>query len=430
MAVFNAKNIRNIAVIGHGGEGKTTLVEAILFNAKAIDRQGRVDDGNTTTDFDPEEINKKISISLAMANCVYKGTKFNFLDVPGFFDFEGEFVQAMAVADCALVVTGAGGNLTVGCEKALDYCVEHKIPTMIFVSDMDKENSNYFTTVEAIQAKYGTRIAPLMLPLMEGGKFKGYANIAEGKYYPVGAHGENGQDIPAALAGKFEEIGAVVQEKAAESDEELMEIFFENGALEAEQIVKGIKAGICDGSAIGVFGGSGLANQGVYNLMNNLIGFMPSPADVKPVKAHDEAGNEVEIVADEKAPVVLRVFKTIVDPFVGRMNLIKVMSGTLKSGTTIKNITKDSDEKISTIYFLKGKKQEATDTVGAGDMGALAKLSNTTTGDTLCEGKAVVLPEIKMPNPVLNMAVYATKKGDEDKIFAGLSKLKDGLCCR
>ncbi|MDY5677608.1 MAG: elongation factor G [Eubacteriales bacterium] len=425
MAVFNAKNIRNIAVIGHGGEGKTTLVEAILFNAKAIDRQGRVDDGNTTTDFDPEEINKKISISLAMANCVYKGTKFNFLDVPGFFDFEGEFVQAMAVADCALVVTGAGGNLTVGCEKALDYCVEHKIPTMIFVSDMDKENSNYFTTVEAIQAKYGTRIAPLMLPLMEGGKFKGYANIAEGKYYPVGAHGENGQDIPAALAGKFEEIGAVVQEKAAESDEELMEIFFENGALEAEQIVKGIKAGICDGSAIGVFGGSGLANQGVYNLMNNLIGFMPSPADVKPVKAHDEAGNEVEIVADEKAPVVLRVFKTIVDPFVGRMNLIKVMSGTLKSGTTIKNITKDYDEKISTIYFLKGKKQEATDTIGAGDMGALAKLSNTTTGDTLCEGKAVVLPEIKMPNPVLNMAVYATKKGDEDKIFAGLSKLKD-----
>ena len=287
-----------------------------------------------------------------MANCVYKGTKFNMLDVPGFFDFEGEFVQAMAVADGALVVTGAGGSLTVGTEKALDYCVEHKIPTMIFVSDMDKENSNYFTTVEAIQQKYGNRIAPLMIPEMVGGKFKGYANIADGKYDAIGSHGENGQDIPASIADKFAEVSATVQEKAAESDEELMMEFFDKGELSAEQIVAGIKAGICDGSAIGVFGGSGLANQGVFNLMNNLIGFMPSPADVRPLNVRDEKGAEVTVVADDKAPVVLRIFKTIVDPFVGRLNLFKVLSGTLKSGNVLKNVNKDSDEKISSIYFL------------------------------------------------------------------------------
>ena len=425
MAAFLAKNIRNIAFIGHGGEGKTTLTEAILFNAKAIDRQGRVDDGNTVTDFDPEETNKKISISLATANCAYKNTKFNLLDVPGFFDFEGEFVQAMAVADCAIVVTSGSGSLTVGTEKMLDYCVANKVPAMVFVSGMDKENANFYTTLDAIQQKYGTKIAPMMLPLMQGGKMQGYANIADGKYYPFGSHGENGQPIPVELAEKYNEIKAIVMEKAAESDEELMMEFFDKGELSEEQIIAGIKAGVRDGSAITVFGGSGLANNGVFNLMNNIIKFMPSADEAKPIVAKDNADKEVTISVDEKAPVVLRIFKTIADPFVGRLSLFKVLRGTLKSGITLKNPNKDGDEKISTIYFLKGKKQETVDCAYAGDIGALAKLSNTTTGDTLCEGAALYLPPIVMPTPVLNMAVYATKKGDEDKIFAGLNRLKD-----
>lgn len=425
MAGISAKNIRNIALLGHGGEGKTTLAEAILFNAKAIDRQGRVDDGNTTMDFDPEEIGKKISISLATANATFKGVKLNLIDVPGFFDFEGEFVQAMTVADCALVVTGPGGTLPVGTEKALDYCVAHKVPTMIFINGMDKENANYWDTVNAVSQKYSTKIVPLMIPLMENGKMMGYANVLEGLFYKVGAHGENGQPLPDSLKSKYDELKGVVMEKAAESDEELLMKFFDSGELSAEEMVKGMKQGVKEGAAIGVFGGSALANFGVFNLMNNLISMMPSAAEAKPVVAFDENDKPTELKPDENAPVVIRIFKTIADPFVGRLSLFKVVSGTLKSGLTLKNASKDSEEKISSIYFLKGKKQETVDAACAGDIGALAKLSNATTGDTLSEGRELRLPPIELPKPVLSMAVYAAKKGDEDKIFGGLNRLKD-----
>lgn len=425
MAGISAKNIRNIALLGHGGEGKTTLAEAILFNAKAIDRQGRVDDGNTTMDFDPEEIGKKISISLATTNATFKGVKLNLIDVPGFFDFEGEFVQAMTVADCALVVTGPGGTLPVGTEKALDYCVAHKVPTMIFINGMDKENANYWDTVNAVSQKYSTKIVPLMIPLMENGKMTGYANVLEGLFYKVGAHGENGQPLPDSLKSKYDELKGVVMEKAAESDEELLMKFFDSGELSAEEMVKGMKQGVKEGAAIGVFGGSALANFGVFNLMNNLISMMPSAAEAKPVVAFDENDKPTELKPDENAPVVIRIFKTIADPFVGRLSLFKVVSGTLKSGLTLKNASKDSEEKISSIYFLKGKKQETVDAACAGDIGALAKLSNATTGDTLSEGRELRLPPIELPKPVLSMAVYAAKKGDEDKIFGGLNRLKD-----
>ena len=425
MAGISAKNIRNIALLGHGGEGKTTLAEAILFNAKAIDRQGRVDDGNTTMDFDPEEIGKKISISLATANATFKGVKLNLIDVPGFFDFEGEFVQAMTVADCALVVTGPGGTLPVGTEKALDYCVAHKVPTMIFINGMDKENANYWDTVNAVSQKYSTKIVPLMIPLMENGKMTGYANVLEGLFYKVGAHGENGQPLPDSLKSKYDELKGVVMEKAAESDEELLMKFFDSGELSAEEMVKGMKQGVKEGAAIGVFGGSALANFGVFNLMNNLISMMPSAAEAKPVVAFDENDKPTELKPDENTPVVIRIFKTIADPFVGRLSLFKVVSGTLKSGLTLKNASKDSEEKISSIYFLKGKKQETVDAACAGDIGALAKLSNATTGDTLSEGRELRLPPIELPKPVLSMAVYAAKKGDEDKIFGGLNRLKD-----
>ena len=425
MAGISAKNIRNIALLGHGGEGKTTLAEAILFNAKAIDRQGRVDDGNTTMDFDPEEIGKKISISLATANATFKGVKLNLIDVPGFFDFEGEFVQAMTVADCALVVTGPGGTLPVGTEKALDYCVAHKVPTMIFINGMDKENANYWDTVNAVSQKYSTKIVPLMIPLIENGKMTGYANVLEGLFYKVGAHGENGQPLPDSLKSKYDELKGVVMEKAAESDEELLMKFFDSGELSAEEMVKGMKQGVKEGAAIGVFGGSALANFGVFNLMNNLISMMPSAAEAKPVVAFDENDKPTELKPDENAPVVIRIFKTIADPFVGRLSLFKVVSGTLKSGLTLKNASKDSEEKISSIYFLKGKKQETVDAACAGDIGALAKLSNATTGDTLSEGRELRLPPIELPKPVLSMAVYAAKKGDEDKIFGGLNRLKD-----
>jgi len=422
MATIQAENIRNIALIGHSGEGKTTLAEAILFNTKAIDRQGRVDDGNSTMDYTQEEITKKISISLAMANCSYKGTKINLIDVPGDFDFAGELVQAMAPVDSALIVTSASGSMTVGTEKAIDYCITNKIPAMIFVSGLDKENADFNGTTNAIVDKYPTKVTPLFIPVIKGG-FEGFVNVVDGKYYNVGDE-DNGLDIPSVLTSQVEEDRAKVLESAAESDDALMEKFFEEGDLSQEEIELGIKKGIANCTTIPVYGGSAALNKGITNLLNKLVANMPSPAD-RDVIAKDTKGQDVVIKCDSDGPVVLRVFKTMVDPFVGRLSYIKLLSGTLKSGIILKNATKDSEEKISSIYFVKGKKQEATDSISAGDMGALAKLNTPTTGDVLSEGRELVMEPIQMPAPVLSMAVYASKKGEEDKIFAGLSRLKD-----
>lgn len=407
----SAEKIRNIALIGHGGEGKTSLAEALLFNMKAIDRLGKVQDGNSVMDFDPEEISKKISISLAVANGTYKGVKFNILDVPGFFDFEGEMVQALAVADVAVVVAGAGGSLTVGTEKALDYCLENKIPSCIFINGLDKDNINFDATVEAIKGKYGAKVIPVFEPEIVAEKFVGFVSIADGKAYDLDS---NEKAIPDSLVSKVEEARAVLSEAAATEDEEIMMKFLEGEELSFEEISSGIKKGVASGSIIPVFGGSAAANKGIGIFIDQMIALLPNPAEV--------IGSKV----DDNAPIVLRIFKTIVDPFVGRLNMFKVISGTLKSGVILHNGRKDSDEKISAIYFLKGKKQENADSVCSGDIGALAKLNDVTTGDTLCESAdGVELPPIVMPSPVYSMAVYAAKKGDEDKIFSGLNRLKD-----
>jgi elongation factor G len=423
MAGFLAKDIRNVALIGHSGEGKTTLAEAILFNAQAIDRQGKTDDGNTTMDFDPEEISKKISISLATANCVYNGVKFNLIDVPGYFDFEGEMLSALSVADSAIIVTSASGTLSVGTEKALDYCIENKIPAMLFINGLDKENSSFLNTVNAIEAKY-SKIAPVFIPEMNGGKMIGYVSVVSGKHFAFGTKGEGGDAIPAEMKEAYDRYRDHVVEVAAESDDELMMKFFDGEALTDEEVNFGICEGLVKGICIPVLGGSALTNKGVFNLMQIMAESLPSP-DRNPTVAKDDNGNEVILKADANGPVVLRVFKTIADPFVGRLSIIKVVSGTLKSGLVLKNINKDADEKISTVYFLRGKKQETAECAYAGDICALAKLSSTTTGDVLVSGAPVYLPEIVLPRPVLALAVYAAKKGDEDKIFAGLSKLKD-----
>lgn len=424
MAEFLAEKIKNIALIGHGGEGKTTLAEAILFNAKAIDRQGRVDDGNTVMDFDPEEINKKISISLGMANCSYKGCKFNLIDVPGFFDFEGEMVEAMAVAGCALVVTGPSGTLTVGTEKALNMCLKNSVPAIVFVNGMDKENANFLDTFEAIKAKYGSKIAPIMLPVLEGGKMTGYVNVIEKKAFDMA--GKEIGSVPASIQNQLDEVYGALVESAAENDEALMEKYFEQGDLSAEEIVKGLKEGILIGGTIPVLAGSAATNKCITNLMDRLVEYAPSAADEKSLEAADDKGNVIKVECKDDAPLVVRIFKTVTDRFVGRLSYFKVESGVLKGGITLFNTAKECDEKIPALSFVVGKKLENTDVAHAGDMGAIAKLTNTVTGDTLCEsGKFIKLPPIKMPRPVLSMAVYAAKKGDEDKIFSGLNSLQD-----
>ena len=416
MAVY-AKDIRNIALIGHSGEGKTTLAEAILYNAGAIDRQGKVDDGNSTMDFDAEETSRHISISLSVANCTYKGTKINIIDVPGYFDFECEMLEALSVADSAIIVTSATGSMSVGTEKALEYCAEHKIPSLIFVSGIDKENANYNATVEAIKVKFPKAVS-ILVPELDGHKMVGYVDVVSGTY--LNFKNGVGASIPDGLKGDYDIARSAMVEIAAESDDELMMKFFDGEELTDAEITRGFAVGLLNGTTIPVLAGSGLTNKGVINLMDTIVGSLPSPA----VRATKDV-NGKEIPADANAPVVLRVFKTIADPFVGRLSLFKVIRGTLKSGMNLKNITSDANEKISAVYFMKGKKQETADCAFAGDIAALAKLSATSTGDVLCEGAEVQLKPVELPRPVYSRAVYAAKKGDEDKVFGGLSKLKD-----
>lgn len=424
--MIRTEEIRNVAIIGHSGEGKTTLTEAILFNAGAIDRQGKVDDGNTVSDFEQEEIARKTSISLTASRCEYTDRKnrhvvFNLLDVPGFFDFEGERSEALAAADNALIVTGANGTLTVGTEKAIEYCLKNKIPSILFINGLDKDNANFVKTVHAIKEKYGNKIAPMIIPNMVDEKMKGFVKVA---YGVLRDWERNEHPIPANLQSDYEEARLALCEAAAENDEGLLDKFFADGDLTGEEIERGVKLGVKACTTITVLGGSALKNQGIFNLMDKMVSTMLSPADAKPQKAFDD-GKEIEIRPDSGAPAVVRVFKTTVDPFVGRLNMFKVLNGTVKSGDTLIDGRTGEAQKISSIYYLRGKKQIPTDEIVAGDIGAFAKLGAVATGDALSVSGKIVTPTIKMPPAEYAMAIGSAKKGEEDKVFAGLKKLQE-----
>lgn len=424
--MIRTEEIRNVAIIGHSGEGKTTLTEAILFNAGAIDRQGKVDDGNTVSDFEQEEIARKTSISLTASRCEYTDRKnrhvvFNLLDVPGFFDFEGERSEALAAADNALIVTGANGTLTVGTEKAIEYCLKNKIPSILFINGLDKDNANFVKTVHAIKEKYGNKIAPMIIPNMVDEKMKGFVKVA---YGVLRDWERNEHPIPANLQSDYEEARLALCEAAAENDEGLLDKFFADGDLTGEEIERGVKLGVKACTTITVLGGSALKNQGIFNLMDKMVSTMLSPADAQPQKAFDD-GKEIEIRPDSGAPAVVRVFKTTVDPFVGRLNMFKVLNGTVKSGDTLIDSRTGEAQKISSIYYLRGKKQIPTDEIVAGDIGAFAKLGAVATGDALSVSGKIVTPTIKMPPAEYAMAIGSAKKGEEDKVFAGLKKLQE-----
>ena len=418
---MDVDKLRNIAIIGHGGEGKTTLAEAILYNCKVIDRQGKVEDGNTVMDYDTEEISKKSSISLSCAYCEYNGYKLNLIDVPGFYDFECEMAQALAVCDSAIIVSGANGALTVGTEKAIDYCSSHQIPAILFINGLDKDNSNFIKTVDAIKEKYGHKIAPMIVPNMVDGKMKGFVKVAYGTLRNWDLTEEA---IPEYLIEDYNNAKLAFTEAAAENDEELLDKFFNEGELAPEEIEYGVKMGISSCSTITVLGGSALKNHGIFNLMDKMISTLPSPKDAGIQRAIVN-GEKIALPPCENAQTVVRVFKTVVDPYVGRLNYIKVVSGVLKSGDVLKITGNGEEEKISGIYSVIGKKQESISELKAGDIGALSKLSNVKTGDTLYQKDEVAFKPLDIPPANYKRAVYAEKKGEEDKIFAGLNKLKD-----
>lgn len=427
MKDYTVKKLRNVCLMAHGGAGKTTLAEAMLFNTGVLDRFGKVVDGTTTTDYDPEEVKRKISISTAIAPCEWKDYKINVIDTPGYFDFVGEVKQGIRVADSALILVPAKGGVQVGTEKSWAYAKEQGIPKMFFVSKMDEENANFTEVLKQLVETFGKGVIAFQLPIIENEKFVGVVDVINMTAKKFDKDKVVDIAIPAGLNNKVSELRDSLNEAIAETDEELMEKFFGGEEFTPEEVNKGLCLGIADGSIVPVFCGSAMNNAGVQILMDAIIQYMPAP-DTKPVVKAKKMGSDdvVELKAAPEEALSALVFKTIADPFVGKISIFRVYSGTFKSDTVVYNSSTEKTEKTAQVSMLRGKKQLPVDKLIAGDIGAVAKLQYTNTNDTLCEqSKPVVLDKIEFPEPSLSLAVEPKAKGDEEKIGTGLHRLQE-----
>ena len=426
MKVYQPQDIFNIAVVGHGGEGKTTLVEAMLFDSGATERIGRVEDGNTTTDYDPEETKRQISIGLALAPVEWDNKKINLIDAPGYFDFEGEAVAAYELGDSALIVLGANGTVPVGAQKAYDYCAAHNMPRAFVINQIDKENADYVKTVAALGTKYTSAVTAVQMPVLQDGKFTGIIDIISMKAKLFDGANVKEAEIPQECLQDAEGLRETLVENAAGNDEELMEKYFDGQELSKEDIMKGLREGIRQGSIAPVFVCAAASNLGVKTLMDEIIALMPNASEIPEEEVTDMAGNPVVLKIDPAAPFTAHVLKTIADPFVGKLSIIKISQGTLKSDIQLTNANTGKPEKCSGLGVMRGKKLIGMSELVAGDIGAVSKLQHTATGDTLCSTSCVVkYKPIEFPEPCISLAVGAKKKGEEEKVFSGLHRLED-----
>lgn len=424
---ITAKDIRNVAVIGHSGEGKTTLCEAMLFNGGMIDRMGKTEDGTTVMDYDELEKLKKLSVNTAVAYLIWKGVKINLLDLPGFYDFEGERHEGLAACGAAILVIGANGVLPIGAESVVDYCLKLNKPLVIFINGMDKANADYTGTVNALREKYAGKLAPIQIPIIADGKMTGYVNSIQERAYKFSTQGPQEIPVPAELKKYMEEMQASLMESAAENDEILLDKYFQDGKLSKDDTVHGIRKGILTGSVIPVMAGSALQNRGVINLLDEIVRYMPNANERRNALATDLLADElISVECEENAPFAAQVFKTVYDSYSGKMNYIKVFRGKLKTGSTVFNPNTQTEERIGQIFILRGKKTETVTELTAGDIGAVNKLTNTDTNHTLCAiGTSIQFDPIRFPRPTLSLAVKPVNKGDEDKMFSGFNKMRE-----
>ncbi len=424
---ITAKDIRNVAVIGHSGEGKTTLCEAMLFNGGMIDRMGKTEDGTTVMDYDELEKLKKLSVNTAVAYLIWKGVKINLLDLPGFYDFEGERHEGLAACGAAILVIGANGVLPIGAESVVDYCLKLNKPLVIFINGMDKANADYTGTVNALREKYAGKLAPIQIPIIADGKMTGYVNAIQERAYKFSTQGPQEIPVPAELKKYMEEMQASLMESAAENDEILLDKYFQDGKLSKDDTVHGIRKGILTGSVIPVMAGSALQNRGVINLLDEIVRYMPNANERRNALATDLLADElISVECEENAPFAAQVFKTVYDSYSGKMNYIKVFRGKLKAGSNVFNPNTQTEERIGQIFILRGKKTETVTELTAGDIGAINKLTNTDTNHTLCAiGTSIQFDPIRFPRPTLSLAVKPVNKGDEDKMFSGFNKMRE-----
>lgn len=428
MAVSNVEKIRNIALIAHSGAGKTSLTEAILFNAGAIDRIGTVEAGNTTSDFEPEEITRKISVTSSLAFCDWKGTRINLIDTPGFINFIEDTRGCLRVADGVVTVVCAVSGIKAETKKIWGFVTEYKIPSIIFVNKLDKESANFYSAVDEAKASFGMDAVPLQIPIGEGEKFKGIVDLLSMKAFMFTNGKASESDIPSEIASKVDEYRKKLIEKIAETDDNLIEKYLEGEELTMDELLKALGEASITRKFIPVVCGSALANIAIPQLLDTILLCLPSPsakAALMPIYASNtKDGKEVEIKPIATEPFVAYVFKTIADPYAGKFSLFKVLSGSLKADSNVLNTISGTKERIGQIFYLLGKKNIPAQSVSAGEIASVVKLKDTNVGDTLSDEQLpLMIQKMKYAEPIISYAIEPKTKGDEEKVSIGLQRI-------
>ncbi len=427
MKQYATDKLRNVALVAHGGAGKTSLAEALLFHSGATKRLGSVDEGTSILDYDPEEVKRKISITASVAPAEWKNHKINVLDTPGYFDFAGEVIGSLRVADGCVVVVCASSGIEVGTEKVWSYADDYNLPRMIFVNKLDRENADFTKVLGQLQEVYGPQVIPIQLPIGQSENLKGLVDLVKMKALIYNNGKVEETEIPAELQGDVETYREALIEAVAVTDDELAMKYLEGEPLTQDELEKALGEGTRTRQVIPVLCGSAMTGAGVDTLMDYCMHCLPAPNEVGDVKGNDPAtGAEITQQQSADASLSALVYKTMADPYVGRLTLFRVYSGVLKSDSQVHNSTRQIDERIGQVFLIKGKEQIPVDAVVAGDLAAVAKLQDTTTGDTLCaKNGQIKLPPVEFPQPSLTMSVQPKSKGDEDKIASGLNRLQE-----
>jgi len=423
---YSVQNIRNVALIGHGGNGKTALAESLLYMTKAIDRMGRATDGNTVCDYDPEEVKRQISISLAVAPIEFKGCKINVLDTPGGFDFSGEVMEALRAADAAIIVCSAKDGISVGLEKAWKFCEERNMPRFIYISKTDEDNSDYNATFEALREKYGNKIAPLVVPIWDDNKkVTGIIDVLNKRAYEMQKLQRVEIQLPEGKEGVIDEFNDALKESVAETSEEFMNKFFDGEDFTYAEMIQGLRQGVRELSMFPVLCGSAVNCMGSLMLMDYIVELLPTPMEGNYHKATRQDGESEEFVVSPGGVPTAFVFKTVSDQY-GKYSYIKVLSGVITSDLSLINARTGSAEKLGRLYVMRGKKAEEVKELTCGDIGAIGKMDKVKTGDTLCDSRKVVaLKQIPFAEPCYSVAIAPKTRGQEDKVAQGLNRLNE-----
>lgn len=420
MKIYDAQNIRNIVLAGHASKGKTTLAEALLSAAGATERLGKVEDGTAVMDYDAEEKKRKISVSCAVAPVEYKGKKINILDTPGLFDFAEGAAEGIRAAETALIVVSARSGLAVGAEKAFKNAGSRRMAKIFVTTKMDDERADFYKVFNAMAAKFGTSVCPVVIPVLQNGKVAAYYNMIDGKAYAYDGFKSAVVEVSHDDAARFDAIHEVFNEAVAGTDEEIMEKYFAGEELTKEDRLKGLRIGVADGSIIPVFALSGISGAACDMLLDFIADVCPAPKSEYAISGDEP----VELSPDSNGPLAAVCFKTVADPFIGKLSFFKVLSGKITPNSAAYNERTGKEERMGKIVTMFGAKQIDCPEIPAGDIGAVVKLSGFNTGDTLCSADKVIRADgVATPNPTYSMAVKAVKKGDEEKIASGFSRL-------